>query len=415
MRDNFRDIAAFMDPVEPATGLRDLFNMHLLEEGHGYAEVWRRHNHPDQIVQKFFMFNTYLMDIPGKGRKPAVEYRDTEIGRFTADNFDICCLSEVWHKEERKDLLKQWPDNSHVAHKSGRGAMINAFSMLKSAGLLTLSKTHEIRKSHFYEFKYESGSDKRADKGCLLTVFTPISSDSSRTPSSLNIYNTHMNAAGDAKNKQIIELIKFIWETKNKVVGDDSRPGREGLNNNILCGDFNLDRFQRGNLLRAEEVLSWSVTRSLPSHLQLAVGRRVLPNGTVSRTRIGAKTGFNLMRDLLLVLGFKDLWQTRNGTPGFTSNLTTSPLMSNRPVVDPEFPLYCDDKVIPNTRITEHKPTAIDHVFVNGRRLNTSFTIDFTRPRRPFTIRPSDAKDLDKIGFMSDHLGISTTILMTPK
>ena len=414
MRNSFNTIADFMDPVDTARSLRELLAMHLLEEGDGYREVWRRHNHPNAVTQEFFTFNTYLMDMPFKGRKPAVEYRDAEIGQFTASNFDICCLSEVWHREERKDLLEQWPDSAHIEHESGRASLFNATAMLGSSGLVTISRTHEIHHKNFYEYKNESGKDKRADKGCLLTVLTPIANESSRTPSSLNIYSTHMNASGDAKNKQLFELVKFIWETMDKVVGDTSRPGRPGLNNNILCGDFNLDRFQRGGSLITNDILQWSEVQELPGHLQRAVNHQVLRDGTVTNVVIPAKTAFNLLRDLLSVLGFNDLWATRNGSAGYTSNLTTSPIASNVPIRDLEFPLYCDDTIVPNTR-TSDRPTAIDHVFVTGSTSNTAFTVDFTRPRRPFTIRPNGAEDLDDIRFMSDHLGISTTIMLTPK
>ncbi|QXP54645.1 hypothetical protein H0I25_11160 [Cellulophaga sp. HaHa_2_95] len=414
MRNSFREIAAFMDPVDTARGLRKLLGMHLLEEGDGYREVWRRHNHPNVITERFFAFNTYLMDIPGAGRKPAVEYRDAEIGDFTEENFDICCLSEVWLREERKDLLDQWPDSVHVEHESGRASLINLTAMLGSSGLMTISRSHEIHHKNFYEYKNESGADKNAKKGCLLTVLMPIANRSSRIPSSLNIYSTHMNASGEAKNKQLFELVKFVWETMDKVAGDTSRPGRPGLNNNILCGDFNLDRYQRGGLLITDEILEWSEVRDLPGHLQRAVNHQVLPDGTVTNIVIGAKSAFSLLRDLLSVLGFKDLWSTRNGTAGYTSNLPTSPIASNVPIRDSEFPFYCDDNVIPNTR-TSDRPTAIDHMFVTGSTSSTAFTIDFTRPRRPFTIRPDDAIDLDEIRFMSDHLGISTTIMLTPK
>ncbi len=416
MRNSFNTIADFMDPVDTARGLRELLAMHLLEVGDGYREVWRRHNHPNAVTQRFFAFNTYLMDIPGEGRKPAVEYRDAEIGQFTANNFDICCLSEVWLREERKDLLEEWPDSAHVEHESGRAAWINLAGMLGSSGLVTISRTHEIHHKNFYEYKNESGADRNAKKGCLLTVLTPIANESSRTPSSLNIYSTHMNASGDAKNKQLFELVKFIWETMDKAVGDTTRPGRPGLNNNILSGDFNLDRYQRGGLLTADDVLQWSEVRALPGHLKRAVNHQVLPDGSVTDLVISAKTAFSLLRDLLLVLGFKDLLATRNRSAGgkYTSNLATSPIASNVPIRDSEFPFYCDDTVVPNTR-TSDRPTAIDHIFVTGPTNNTAFTVDFTRPRRPFSVRPDGATDLDDIRFMSDHLGISTTIMLTPK
>ena len=415
MRSSFREIAEFMDPVASTISLRELLDMHLLEEGQGYAEVWRRHNHPDEIIQKFFMFNTYLMDIPGKGRKPLVEHRDKEIGQYTAQHFDICCLSEVWLREERKDLVAEWPESAHMAHKGGRASLINALAMLGSAGLITLSKSLEITAENFYEFKNESGKDKRADKGCLLTVFNPIKNNPGRVASSLNIYSTHMNADGEAKNKQLFELVKFIWETQNKVAGDTSRPGRDGLNVNLVCGDFNIDKHQRGGLLQTEEVSQWSEVKNLPRHLQNAVRYQVEADGRVTETVIEAKSAFSLLRDLLLVLGYYDLWETRNGTTGYTSNLTTTRHSSNIPTRDPRFNFYCDDSVVPNTRVVHDRPTAIDHIFVSAPKPNTSFTIDYTRPRRPFTERPSDAKDFDEFRFMSDHLGISTDILMVPK
>ena len=76
MRDSFREIAQFMDSVEPAIGVRRLLDQHQLEPGDGLAEVFRRHMNPNLQDRRFLFWNTFLMDFL-RGITP-----DSRVGRI---------------------------------------------------------------------------------------------------------------------------------------------------------------------------------------------------------------------------------------------------------------------------------------------------------------------------------------------
>jgi len=442
---SFNSIAERLDSVSPARSLRELFAQHYtVPPVNSLRDLILRHTHRQKARHRFMLFNTYLMDVLwGEGQKPAVEYRDAEIGKFTSDNYDIVCLNEVWHKEERNDLYAEWPDGTHMAHKSGvvrsrgrrRGRRIikgifsagaseigetNLAQMLNSAGLVNLSKTLPPVKTHFHEYKNESGTDAKAAKGCLLSVYETGYSGGT-TPSSLCVYNTHLNAEGTAKYYQVLELADFIWRTKDKQGGDTSRPGRPGRNGVILAGDFNIDRHNDepiniDDFLTGRLFSGYSISRRFPSMLLRAVRNRVDETGVVTDTSVSQKSGYQILSDLMAALGLQDLWVNRNNTSGYTSNFT-APATANvvaRP--DPANNFYCDDNTAPNAvERLANRPQAIDLVFVSATTRSMDFTMDFTRPRRPYTARAADAPDYDEFAWLSDHLGISTDILMAPK
>lgn len=412
-----RTIARVLDPVEPATSLRALIGQHFSDTPIvSLAELARRHTHPQRSEQDFFVFNTFLMDIPFSGRKPAVEYRDAEIGRAISDrSYDLICLSEVWHREERLDLLENLDFAHTVAHRSG-GRGVNAVQIGGSAGLVTVSRDLPIVADHDHEYQNESGSDSNAAKGVLLTVHE-IEWDTRPTPSSLNIFSTHLNAQGVAKYAQVLELAYFIWQTKDKVRGDRSRPGRPGLNASIVAGDFNIDR-ESGNGVDTAEYAALASRWNLPDIIVRAITNVVNEDGEITPTTRGSKTGFELLTDVLAALGFVDLWGRRNGTPGSSSGLNQPGVVDVIALpADDDESLCNDDFDSAAIDALTSRPTAIDHVFVSRNTDVMSFTIDYTRPRRPRTERDPAAPEYGDGGltFLSDHLGIQTTLLLSPR
>lgn len=411
----FQEIARLLDPLDPKTELRELLDQHYSDPPlTSLAQVESRHSHRGRVSQRFFAFNTFLMDLLGDGKKPAVNHRDEEIGRYTAAKFDLVCLSEVWHREERQDLLGCWNPKPNMAHRSGRRALSNAVAMLGSSGLVSISRDFEILADHFHEFKNESGEDKFARKGCLLTVLDP-GFEQQAVPSSLNVYSIHLNASGRAKILQVLELAKFVWQTKDRVSGSRERPGRSGLNGCIIAGDFNIARGSTAEFVETNELAESREGQALPEHIRNAINHHVDGTGTATGVPVARKSSYSLLRDILASLGFVDLWTRRNNEMGYTSDLTKPGVgdLIARPTTDQR---YCRDEVNPvEARALDAPPEAIDFIFISPTTEQMSFTMDFTRPRRPYTIRPSGAKDLAKIKFMSDHLGLSTTLLLAPK
>ena len=108
-----------------------------------------------------------------------------------------------------------------------------------------------------------------------------------------------------------------------------------------------------------------------------------------------------------------DLWEARNrhkvdgATFGYTSNIKDR----KRTIcaVDSRDEGYCDDLTAP-----EQSGTRIDYIFVQEQRPEHGLMLDFTRPRRVSFERPPNAEGYDKIGFMSDHVGLAMTLIATP-
>lgn len=411
-----RTIAHTLDPVDRKITLKKTLAAHFSEPGlRSLKEVDLRHQSDMKRLQRFFVFNTFLMDIPGAGRKPAVERRDAEIGRYISPLYDLVCLNEVWHREERLDLLDQWQGPKFVTHKSGRRAAINALGILGSAGLVGISRELEPIETKFHEYKAEAGSDARADKGCLLTVYSTGFRDHPNA-SSLLVYNTHLNAGGDRNNarfRQVLELFAFIWRTKDKPGGDTRRPNRSGLNGCILAGDFNINRWKT-DAVDLAHVLRREIPE-LPNHLENAVFSR-FDGQTFTPERVSHKTGYELLRDLAFASGFRDLWAHRNESKGYTSDLMDDDIAAVISRQDPFDRRYCDDNIDEDeVRALSKKPSTLDYIFVSATTANMDFTMDFTRPRRAFTPRPHGARDRDKFAWLSDHIGLATDIILAPK
>ncbi|RDC58937.1 hypothetical protein HME9302_00113 [Alteripontixanthobacter maritimus] len=408
---SFARIARRIDPVVPASRLSSLLRQHTGERPlTSLGEVERRHSHPGRSQQRFLILNTYLMDVLwGDGEKPAVDVRDGETGTYTAENYDLVCLNEVWHREERHDLLGRWPNSAHIRHKSG-GRGTNLRTMLASAGLVTISRDFEIVASHFHEYIADSGQDRLAGKGCLLTVLT-VPGAASAVPSSLNLYNTHFQAGGSDRFRQVMELARFIARTRDQVRGDLGRPGRRGLNGIVLAGDFNIDRHTDAQV---DVDRLYEEFREYPAYLRDAMRHDVQEDGSFGE-RTARKSEYQFLRDIMRALGLRDLWVWRNGSPGHTSDVHLRQIGEIICRPDPSNPGLCDDAYDAASLGTDPQSTAIDYIFVSQTTDAMSFSMDFTRPRRPRTARNPRAPDYLDIAWLSDHLGISTDILISPR
>lgn len=456
MRDNFREIAAFMDSVEPATNLRRLLEMHQLEVGEGYAEVLRRHMQPEIQERRFLFWNTFLMDFlrgitpdSRKGRwilglltlgaseiariteeftallgkavwerrtrsphdrpfKPAVEERSKEIGRLVSRYASLSALCEVWTTREKEWLLDSWANTPRgsVSEISER--------QLRSSGLITISNDFTISKVGFHKYNAESGEDKLVGKGALLTR-----ANVGFGPSMLDVYSTHLNAGNlSVKFVQFLELIQFIDST------------RQPNNPAILVGDLNLnsyasERYSFVNLIApstagAPSSLFWDALRlgdgisynefievfnSLPATVRTFVSGF---NGTINE----------FMEGCMNLMGFKDLWKHRNNLSsrenqgyGYTTDLIEAGTADQICPINPGSPLGLCDELFS----APSGATRIDYMFVSNTNSGQSFTADFTRPKRFRADRQSNARHRDEMPFMSDHLGLITTMLISPR
>jgi hypothetical protein len=100
----------------------------------------------------------------------------------------------------------------------------------------------------------------------------------------------------------------------------------------------------------------------------------------------------------------------RNDTPGYTSDLTQPDLAELICPPNPHDRRFCDDNI---PTLSPNRASRIDYIFVSKPTAYQSFTLDFTRPQRLRLARDINAPGRDEIAFLSDHIGLMTTMLMS--
>lgn len=370
MRTSLRQIATFIDSVEQPTTLRELIAKHRWDgsvpiEQKSLRAMAVRHNEPRSHEFKFLALNTFLMDVWGGAyrdiigigppiRKPAVGDRAPRIGQLVRGNFDIALLSEIFENNVKDLVLSAWrgaDPQPSVVEDSRRRS--NMSSGLVTVSVIPLSyDPNEV--VHEYTVQSRLRQDGLADKGVL---FSSLPLDF--VGGSVELYNTHLDASdADVRAAQVGELAAFITRTH--------RPENVA----ILAGDFNIDS-------RTAEYIN--------------------------------------LRDAMRSIDLEDIWQSRNGTPGFT-NLSENnseeigELICQEDSVDS---LYCDDFDVPPADFD--RSSRIDYIFVSEPNEAHAYNLDFSRPRRVRHERRSGAPERNRIAYLSDHLGLSTTLLVSPK
>lgn len=413
MPKSIRDIAAFMDNGAPSPSLRHLMNIHT-SNPKGWRSVMGRHTHPSISQFRLLFLNTYLLEVGldgGFGSKPVIDKRSAEIGRLIRDRYDLAALTEVFRNEERKRILKQWPDSqrpfdAEFIHKR----------IIKSAGLMTISQRSPIVYEEKYEFKFEKGIDAWADKGVLLARI-----DLGMGPSTLDIYSTHLNAESDfIQRMQLIELAEFVRTT------------RAYHNPTLIMGDLNMG--------------DYSERKSFPDQIPVPTGSpQYFKYKLKMKKIIEPSPFFNLLvmesrntpfqeqgglyeRDVIQIvmkaLGFQDLWRvrTKENAYGYTSQIDEKGVADAICKLDLRTGLvyqnehvhvgYCEDDGLPKPPYyfkKKKKTDRLDYIFFYVPE-SSSFHLDFSRPRRLRMERKGK-----KFGWLSDHLGLETTLLISPK
>ena len=413
-----------MDPVATPSTLRALIDMHRWPPTgeRTFRALCNRHGHPEKRERSFLFLNTYLLNVwigskGGRGfigvltgglselgelekaKKPAVGDRARAIGRLVRDSYDIALLTEVFEDNVKDKILEAWPDGDrrYVVEDARR-------STRKASGLVTISQQDLLRGKELHEYKFESGSDKRAEKGVMLTRM-----DIGLESSQLELYNTHLNAGKDsARRFQVLELISFIERTHDE------------NNVAILAGDFNIgafgDKVYTGNpyiLLRGGGGSGPDFDSINPRFSRFILDR--LESGDYP----DGMSEYEVLIELLNLIGFDDIWVQRNGTPGYTKKLDEPEIAAQICRPDPENPEYCNDLNVPDDpdsfRPEENTSDRIDFIFMSRPQDSQQYSLDFTRPRRVRHERRAGAPKRDEIAFLSDHLGLAINLLISPR
>lgn len=427
-----------LDPVQPPKTVRLLSRQLRLQVDKISIRRIIKVLKTDRITAIDFLFlNTYLMDLQlGEGlleligldkvpAKPRVKERAHEIGSFVSRRWDLVALAEVWLTRDMDRVLDHWAGPYQSAHRITkymggdriRDILFDAFGDAGSTGLLTVSSRVNIIDSDYMIFNNETGLtevlqdgllDGLSSKGVLRVQLSPSSG------MSFQLYTTHLQAGKTITAlMQVCELAAYVLSTRG-----GTEPG-------LIAGDFNIDT-NDDTVFPTEEILG--NLGHVPAGVKRAV-REGMHNGVPSGEVVRTKTSYQMLRDVMSAVGFYDLWSSRNGTPGYTIGILERWSESLVCPADPENSDLCADiiptyeEVIntynevqqesPDEKI--RKPKRIDFLFASEPREGDSLCLTYTRPRRPRHMRDSDSPGFSEIKYLSDHLGISTTIVLSKK
>jgi len=416
MTKSLRQVASEMDPLadkRSGVQLKSLLKQHRWLTGtpsNRLREVVRRHSESATI--KFLSYNTYLTEahitLPDPlpdlriTAKPALHTRAREIGQRIFAEYDFASLYEVMQEQQRNEILEAWgpspPDNFFGGTLSSLFTISKKFSIGRRENKTyeNKGKAKSIRIPPVIGLKVDISldSDFYAEKGVMLTeIVTPFGT--------VEVYSTHLMFGGgfgktgedllnaatpldghisessaderfEIQKNQLDELIEFYHQQHHR----DAANNRSNVA--IICGDFNID-------------------------------------GSDGKH-------FGELKNRLAAIGMKDAWAE---TP-FFNNLTggqtarnddgdSRPLEGNFDNICTGLKTnqdYCDDSLAPN-----HPPPLdcvgrFDFIFIEDPQPDHQCNVDLSRVRRRQFRRPQDS---DGQFFLSDHLGLETTLIISRK
>ena len=409
MSKSLRQVASEMDPLadkRSGISLKSLLKQHRWLNGvaasdRNLKEVVRRHS--DSATIKFLNYNTYLTEahitLPDPfpdlriTAKPGIHGRAREIGQRIFAEYDFASLYEVMQEQQRNEILAAWgpspPDNFFGGTLSSLFTISKKFKIgrreNKAYSNKGKSKSVDIVPGIGPSVEISLDSDFYAEKGVMFTeIVTPFGT--------VEVFSTHLMFGGgfgpDAENlinaatpfeghisesspderfeiqkHQLDELIEFYHALHH----------RENVA--IICGDLNID---------------------------------------------GSGKHFAELQNLLATIGMKDAWleggfdnnlgggQTARNDDGDTEpqegnfdNVCTG-LLTNAD--------YCDDSRLPNHPPPPDSVGRFDYIFVENPQPDHQCNVDLSRVRRRQFRRP---QALDGQFFLSDHLGLETTLIVS--
>lgn len=409
MPKSLREVASEMDPLGDQHGdvqLRTVLKQHRFLAGapapaHGLREVARRHT--ESAIIRFLSYNTYLTEAHLKlpdpfpdlrlAAKPALHARASEIGQRIRPDYDFASLYEVMQTKQRDEILDAWGPTPPDSFFGGT-----------LSSIFTISQKFKIgrREQHTFESKGKVAtinlilgsvdlsldSDFYAEKGVILTeIVTPFGI--------VEVYSTHLMFGGglgsaaaelinavtpfgdhisesspserfEIQNRQLDELIGFYTAVHHKE------------NVAIICGDFNIDGSDVGH------------AAELKKRLVAIQMNDAWADGPFINNLEGGQTARN-----------DD--DTTKPQEGNFDNICEA-LGTNGD--------YCDDSQGPR-----HPPPAdcvgrFDYLFVEQPQPTHTFNLDLSRVRRRQFRRSQESEGQF---FLSDHLGLETTLIASEK
>lgn len=342
-------------------------------------EILARHSYPDLEKNKFrfLTYNSYLLEVPfpfDAKSKPLLSQRGTRLGKAIKRDYDIASLYEIFSDDVWKYVNKAWLPG---LVSSNRGIEKSGLACINQKGIIV------NRQLHTYESKGTvDDSDWHASKGVMLTVILT-------EYGCIEIFSTHLFFGGGligngsspiARSKTKIDEVKELLSFYNAF--------HSKSNVAIIVGDFNIDA--NANLNR-KDVNQEEYARE---YIQL-------------KKKMAAHNLYDLW-----------IWDVYERMPnsGFTTRFTDEePPDKNFGGCSLDLNSdFCNDDCVPVANRMNIGEGRLDYVFIQKPEATHTFNLDVSKPRRrAFKMQTKDDDHTEE--FLSDHLGISFDIFVSPK
>lgn len=412
MTKSLKLVAAEMDPLadkDTRVRLSDVLRQHRFAPdfpatARGLREVVRRH--ADALTVKFLSYNTFLTEahIPLPDpfpdlritAKPALHGRAAEIGRRLFSEYDFAALYEVMQEKQRNEILAAWgsapPDNFFGGTLSSLFATSKTFRLGRKEIHTYASKGKvtgvEVIPGIGPSIDVSLDSDFYANKGVALTeIVTPLGA--------VEVFMTHLffgGGFGKGAETAINGVTPFEQHISESTPAERFETQKNELNEMlafyrahhrpqnvaIFCGDLNID---------GADAAHFSVLKNLLASIGM---RDLWADGPFPNNLAGGQTSRN------------DDDDTKPDERDF-ANVCTG-LAANGD--------YCDDSRSPNHAPPPDAVGRFDYLFVENAQSSHAYDLDLTRVRRrQFRwSQPAEGQS-----FLSDHLGLETTLLLSRK
>jgi endonuclease/exonuclease/phosphatase family metal-dependent hydrolase len=412
MSKSLKQVASEMDPLA-AKGNKVLLSSVLRQHrfpvgfpvsGRGLREIVRRHTGP--ITVKFLSYNTFLTEahvsLPDPfpdlriTAKPALHGRAAEIGRRIFSEYDFAALYEVMQDKQRDEILAAWgpaqPDNFFGGTLTSLFAVSKKFRIGRKESKTYISKGKvtgvDVVPGIGPSIDISLDSDFYAKKGVVLTeIQAPFGV--------IEVFMTHLFFGGGF-GKTAEDLINAATPFEQHI--SESTPA---------------ERFetQKNEL---NEMLAFYRAHHRPQNVAIFCGDLNIDGSEPAH--------FNVLKNLLASINMKDVWaegpfpnNLKGGQTSRNDDDDTKPderdfanictgLAANGD--------YCDDSRPPNHRPPPDAVGRFDYLFVENPQPSHNYNLDLTRVRRRqfHWSQPADGQF-----FLSDHLGLETTLLISRK
>jgi endonuclease/exonuclease/phosphatase family metal-dependent hydrolase len=408
MEASLREIALQMDQFlgDAEISLRDVINWHRWQSetpdsSKGFREIARRHLDGQTI--KFLSYNTYLLeahiDLPNPlsdvevHAKPAMHERAKELGKIIRDEYDFASLYEVMQEEQKSEILSAWGESPPTVAFGGALSSLCTISPkfpIKPRQIgnpkkyIHKGKTFVVNLPVGPKFEASLDSDFYSHKGVLLTEIDI-------GVGVIEVYSTHLMFGGGLP--KALETVINAMTT-----GDHISPA-------------NSDERLTIELQQIDELIDFYVANHHPKNVAIICGDFNIDGSDPIK--------FAKIKNRLQTINMRDAW-AEGPFPNLISGGQTCRNDDGEGARERDFThacvplaaanadLVCDDSV--PTQSTSDVVGRFDYLFVEEPQIFHTFNLDLSRVRRRGFRRPQVTDDQE---FLSDHLGLETTLVVS--